>query len=658
VWQEGAGGLLLLVAAHETGLIETLDAALPLASPTCPPRLAHSTHASRERLLLTLLFLNTVGLRRTWHLRSYTGEGLALLSRRQRAYGYWHTERFLAQVARAGGDEALTDALVAWTATLWPREAPQPGQLPPAFYLDGHKKPVYTDHLIPRGLIGRTGKILGCRALLLLHDAHGHPLFATTERGDLALTKGGPDFLTRYEHAAEGSPVVRLIIDREGMAAEFLHALAAQGRTVVTILRSNQYQGLDSFTEVGTFVPLCRDRQGVVTREVAPARFALALPDHPGETLPLPVALIRDLRRQVPVVRSPEEGTDVERWDADLEGERWLWWKTGWVATPTPAAPTEPKLIPIVTTAASFDPVELVQVYTHRWPAQENSLRDYLVSLGLDTNHGYAKRPVENSEATKDRAVLERKLTKVQRQAQAARERRVQAEERSRTLEKRLKQERAEATRILTARLQQWEQQGVWELIQRERREAFQQEAAAKLAPLQQRKRQADETIRTAFDACERACQQERDLLRQLEDLTANERAMYELNHAKDQVMTALKLALANLVMWTRDTYFPASYAQATWHRLAPFFRLPGRIEWGSDTVQVEVRPFNDRRLTRDLAELCQQVEAAQPRLPDGRVVVLRIAGSCLLAVAASRRRPEALEERLVPSSSSSLLST
>ena len=49
--------------------------------------------------------------------------------------------------------------------------------------------------------------------------------------------------------------------------------------------------------------------------------------------------------------------------------------------------------------------------------------------------------------------------------------------------------------------------------------------------------------------------------MRHLEDLKASERAMYELDHAKDQVMTTLKLALANLVMWTRDRYFPAPYA-------------------------------------------------------------------------------------------------
>jgi hypothetical protein len=51
---------------------------------------------------------------------------------------------------------------------------------------------------------------------------------------------------------------------------------------------------------------------------------------------------------------------------------------------------------------------------------------------------------------------------------------------------------------------------------------------------------------------------------------------MFELDHAKDQTMTVLKLALANLVMWTRDTYFSSTYAQAAWHRLAPFFRGMG----------------------------------------------------------------------------------
>ena len=129
--------------------------------------------------------------------------------------------------------------------------------------------------------------------------------------------------------------MARLIIDREGMAAEFLNQLVKEGRTVVTILRSTQYQGLGSFTEVGAFMPLCRDRDGVVTREVASARFALSLPDHPGQPLPLAVALIRDLRRPVQVIGDPAESTEAWRWDADLEGMSGHWWKSGWVATPT-----------------------------------------------------------------------------------------------------------------------------------------------------------------------------------------------------------------------------------------------------------------------------------------------------------------------------------
>ncbi len=608
----------MLAAAGETGLLSALEGALPTGE-QAPHRLAHAMPTTRRQSFLTLLFLGAVSLRRTCDLKRYTGDALGLLTGRRRAYGFWHTERFLSQVARSGGDETLTDALAAWTSKLWPVGASQPGSPPPAFYVDGHRKPVFSDHLIPRGLIGRTGKVLGGRALLLLHDALGHPHLSTTHRGDLHLTKGVSQFLIRYDQATGGNSVARLIIDREGMAAEFLHQLVAQGRTVVTILKSNQHAGLASFTDVGAFVPLCRDRNGLVTREVASARFALSLPDHPGQTLRLSVALIRDLRRPVQVIRDPAESKEAWRWDADLAGVSGHWWKSGWVATPTPSAPTEPTLIPIVTTASSVDAVELAQVYTHRWPAQENSIRDFLLSLGLDTNHGFAKVQVENSEVAKIRVVLERKLTQAQRVAEGARERMAQTQERSRQVDKQAKAQRAELAQLGTARQRLAAQQErpdphLWARIV-----AQQQVAEAELAKSQQRKQRAEETYRAAFDTCERACCQQRTLLRELEDLKGKERVMYELEHAKDQVMTVLKLALANLVMWARDTYFPATYAHATWQRLVPFFRLPGQVVWGAETVEVELRPCNDRQLNRDLEAVCAQVNAEEPRLPDGQ---------------------------------------
>jgi hypothetical protein len=106
---------------------------------------------------------------------------------------------------------------------------------------------------------------------------------------------------------------------------------------------------------------------------------------------------------------------------------------------------------------------------------------------------------------------------------------------------------------------------------------------------------------------------------------------MYELKDGKDQCMTVLKLALANLGMWVRDQYFPATYAHATWNRLVPFFRLPGRVTQGKNAVWVEVRPFNDRQLNRDLSVVCERVTAAQLSLPDGRRLFFTIAGTgCL----------------------------
>ena len=203
------------------------------------------------------------------------------------------------------------------------------------------------------------------------------------------------------------------MVDREGMAAPFLRDLQAQGYTVITLLRTDQYEGLESFSEVGQFVPLEQDRHGRVLREVAPGRFALPLPDQAGQFLPLHVALMRDWRRQVPAPKSEEQE----------EEERWTRWREGWTARPSPAAPTTAKLVPIVTTAPCADAVELAQTYLRRWPVQENIIRDFLLPLGLDSNHGYGKTPIVNSEVAKKRAALEKKLHNAQQWAAGAKAR-------------------------------------------------------------------------------------------------------------------------------------------------------------------------------------------------------------------------------------------
>ncbi len=125
-----------------------------------------------DRLLRTLLFLPVAGLARTWDLRSYTGTMLAILSDRQCAYSQGYTEQFLARLARTKAAERLSETMARWTWSLWQTKqtSPDHNDPPAVFYVDGHRKAVYSAVLVPRGPVGRLdGKILGCRELVRLH---------------------------------------------------------------------------------------------------------------------------------------------------------------------------------------------------------------------------------------------------------------------------------------------------------------------------------------------------------------------------------------------------------------------------------------------------------------------------------------------------------
>ncbi len=366
----------------------------------------------------------------------------------------------------------------------------------------------------------------------MLHDEQGHPLFVTTLSFDQHLTVGVPAFLERYEQHAGNSQVTRMIVDREGMATAFLASLHAEGRHVVTILQTNHYRDLSSFSDVGAFVPLSRDIHGQVTREVAPARISLPREDHPDEPLCLQVALIRDLRRRVPVPLDPEEAQYPARWDSDLPPDERAWWREGWQATAAPAQKTTTKLIPIVTTQKTppIDAVELAQTYIRRWPAQENIIKDYLLPLGLDTNHGFAKVVVENSEVAKRRAHLEQRLARLKQWAQSAGKREAQASRRRERLRTAYNQRSKQLYRDLWEYQLSLEEQGLSDYAFRRKLKERKAEIAAELEPLGRKEWQAYEQCNTEFRKQERYCKEQREVLRALEELKEQERDMYELD--------------------------------------------------------------------------------------------------------------------------------
>ena len=630
VWQEGIGSLLLLAAAHQTGLLAILGAAIQRVATSARASGLPLNLAVLERLILTLLFLPVAGLARTWDLRTYTGMMLALVTGRGCAYSYAYVEQFLSRLAHAQADEGLTDAVAQWTWTLWHNEQipqePEQEEQEAVFYVDGHRKAVYSDVLVPRGPVGKLGgKILGCRELVVLHDDEGHPLLATTHRGDQHLTQGTPQLLQRYEQAADIAHLDCLVVDREGMAAEFLFQLHCEGRRIVTLLRSNQYEDEGSFTEVGEWLPWRSDRSGKVTCEVASARFQLARPTQPDQPLAVRVALIRDWRKLIVCEAATDAETDEsEQWKADLAPEQQQFWEPEWQATPAPPAPTRPKLIPVVTTAAEADAVELAHTYFRRWTCQENAIRDWLIPLNLDTNHGYAKEPVVNSELAKRRTVLEKRVAHLHRLAAQSRKRLRQMrvsdqvrEEQVVSWEHRQQELLAQVTALET--LGQSEEPG-WLAIKAQQLEA-EWEVHHRRVLLEA----TSVAGKRELNHCARSCRALRQVLRQQEELRTYEREMRELDNTKDQIMTLLKVGLANVGMWVRDHYFGESYQSCGWQRLVPFFQLSGWVTATETEVRLDFSPFNHRAMGRDLQELCRSVNTSEVHLPDGRRLVLTV---------------------------------
>jgi hypothetical protein len=299
------------------------------------------------------------------------------------------------------------------------------------------------------------------------------------------------------------------------------------------------------------------------------------------------------------------------------------------------------KLIPIVTTqeTPTIDAIELAQTYIHRWPAQENVIKDYLLPLGLDTNHGFAKIAVENSEVAKRRARLEQRLARLKQWAQSAGKREAQASRRRERLRIAHNQQSRELYQELWEYQLSLEEQNLAEYVSRRKLKERKAEIDAELEPLRIKEWQAYDQCNAEFRKQERYCKEQREVLRALEELKEQERSMYELDNRKDQVMTVCKVALANLAMWVRDRYFPLSYAQATWKRLLPFFQLPGTITLHEHLVQVELRPFNDRALNRDLAMLCERGNQASPHLPDGRRLSFTIGSRRCILVAQKKTK-------------------
>jgi hypothetical protein len=235
-----------------------------------------------------------------------------------------------------------------------------------------------------------------------------------------------------------------------------------------------------------------------------------------------------------------------------------------------------------------------------------------------------AKEQVVNSELAKRQGVVERRGQRLEQLAQVSRARLADLRDQSQQLQEQIHVYEQQWMH-LSLQVMPFEATG-----QTEERDYFPVKARQLATDweVRQRKARLEKNAmhrQRLLTKCEGYCRKLRQVLRQQEDLEAQAREMYELDHAKDQLMTLLKVGLANLGMWVRDQYFGEDYQRCGWQRLLPFFKLAGWMTATASEVKLELCAFNNRALVRDLAEVCRHVNTSGATLPDGRRLVIAV---------------------------------
>jgi hypothetical protein len=578
-----------------------------------------SSQSARERHLSTLLAMPVLGMFKPYDLGTYSGTALGLLTGRGRPYSADEMDHFILSGVRLGWVEPLTADAARWTTQLWaadgprvtPALSPAEGDVPPYLYWDWHVKTVYSDYHLPRTKHGISDRIVGARKQLMLHDAAGHLLFMRTYRGDTHLIDGMVHGTAYYEGLDESRRLTHQIFDREGLSvAHFKELIDDEDgkRLFTTCLRSNQYEGLDSFDLVSPFQPFRYDRHDKVIQEIAEGTYEMKDRRAGEDDLSLRAIL---LRKAVDDEDDDETGAEAERQDhqprqdggtiGDGDGEAHLYV----IITPdwdTPAA-------------------EVANRYRVRQSKQENAIRDWWLPLGGDVNVGYDKRQVKNSELAKEKKELEARLERLERYIPACEGRLECVQRRQQKHTERYQDEWEAAQQEIRKGIQQREAQGDAALDIYRWAKDEEARIEEQMAPLRTCTEAAAEKVEQEQEKRQRYRKKRQEKKQELTEVTQAmaEHPMYELDDRKDQLISALRVFLISILQWLRDTVFPESYARATYKTLVSYLQMGGFVLEHPDRIEVRLDGFWQSAKQRDLEEVVARCNARQFTALDGR---------------------------------------
>jgi hypothetical protein len=559
-----------------------------------------SSPTARQHHILTQMMMPLLEMFKPRELDSYSGTILGLLTGRGRPYSNDEMVHFLSSGVTVGWGEALTADVTRWATQLWVEDAEIEGTTGHVYW-DWHVKTVYSDYHIPRTKHGTSDRVVGARKQLMLHDEAGHLLFLRTYRGDTHLINGMIDGAAYYEGLEESRRLTHQVFDREGLSVVYFKELLGEDeheRQFITCLKSNQYDGLNSFESCSSFEPYRYDKHGKPIQEIAEAKYEMPDRRRGAEPLSLRAVLLRR-----PVDERQEEAEDDEK---------------------------EARLFAIITPNWNALATEIADWYRARQPQQENSIRDWWVTLGGDVNIGYDKRKVENSELAAKKKELEARLERLERYIPSCETRLARARQRHQRHVERYQVTWQAALQTVDQGIQQRGVDGMDALTIYRWAQAEEGRLREQLSPLQDPIEAAAQDVAQEEEKLVRYRAEREDKKRTLAKVARRmaDHPMYELDDRKDQLVSTLRLCLISVLQLLRDTVFPESYAQATYKTLAPFIQMGGFVVEHTDHIKVFFDGFWQSSKQQDLAEVVARCNTQRFAMPDGRLLKFSICSS------------------------------
>lgn len=541
--------------------------------------------ASRKvlsRKIETLLYMPIFQMERIWHFKTvYPRDGLGVLSGSGLPYKYHTMDNFLRELPRLDIDKILSrDLARAYIEVFNLKFETKEEQ---TFYIDCHKKVLWTKKNVPKGLHATRNKILKCLDVYFIHDCNGMPILPWTRPGDSHLVNEIMPIIEELEKSV-GKEIVKLVIfDREGVSLALFREFTERGKRFVTILKTNQYDSEDDFI----FEKGSKWRYVTIKTAKGKKRF--------------------NIKEGIKILVEQESGKKYE---------------VRVILAKDPGTGKMPVFITNIMKSEEPDCTKIVKKYIKRW-FQENSFKQMKPGLYLDTNHG------SNGVALKENRVIKRKVKKLEEEIRAKAnaiisaesfiERRLDSIKRKKTtMNKKVLQLKNKLKNINAKILTEINVNERAYLLKRQEGMHLEESEFIKYYESVISKWQSDINRKQSY--IDKKRNEIKDITNKLSKIDQKE-ILYEIDSRKDHMMTNFEVALNNADLFLKKNFFPPEYKNADFKTIRDIlYKQDGFIKESKDEILVTLKHYRQEPEHQRLAEyVVKKINATEIITEEGK---------------------------------------